>query len=310
MKNKHNFENIFGYDIDFILPGFEKKYPKGTFSSLSFSEIDSYTWHATVKAQLLDKMGKKYHPVYRMGDGEFIFFLGHIMRKRKPKESILSYKFKYIYFSIKYFLEWHFIGFQAQSKHAGYVSGGYTHDEINQLKVKAIEQIKYIGEKGSLAPILTYRFDTLSYSQYFTPLKEWFLKENIHFTSNNYIPFYFIYSLLLGPERSLFYKEKNILVITHYTENKKKLIYDGLKKEGVNNIEFIQISKNRSFYDKIDLKSINHPIDLVLVGAGLGAINILSQLEDTQTLCIDAGYVIEAIANPSLKKERTFCSQD
>ena len=63
-------------------------------------------------------------------------------------------------------------------------------------------------------------------------------------------------------------------------------------------------------YDTINLSLVKQPVDLILVGGGIGASNILRQLEPLNTVAIDVGYVIECLADPERKKQRTFCWPD
>ena len=46
------------------------------------------------------------------------------------------------------------------------------------------------------------------------------------------------------------------------------------------------------------------------IGAGIGASNILCQLQLLNTVVIDAGYIIECLADPERKKQRAFCWPD
>jgi hypothetical protein len=63
-------------------------------------------------------------------------------------------------------------------------------------------------------------------------------------------------------------------------------------------------------FDKIDVNKITQPVDVVFIAAGIGSLNIISQLESLNTVCIDAGIAIESMAYPDLKKQRPFLIDD
>ena len=51
-------------------------------------------------------------------------------------------------------------------------------------------------------------------------------------------------------------------------------------------------------------------VDLVLVGAGVGKVNVLPQLEVLAVPCLDAGYLFEVWADPASGVERLYCIPD
>lgn len=46
------FEKALPFNIDFVIPGYEKSYPKGIFKSLAFTPRDSAEWHWEFVARL------------------------------------------------------------------------------------------------------------------------------------------------------------------------------------------------------------------------------------------------------------------
>jgi hypothetical protein len=180
---------------------------------------------------------------------------------------------------------------------------------VGELQTSWIAQLRAIAREGILSLGFTYR-ETQFYQCYFIPIVEWFKRNGIELNASNYYPCYFVYALLAGPLRSRLYANRNVLVVTSFDEDKRNSIERTLMAEGAAGVQFIRISIDRSFYDAVDLTPVHLPADLVLVGAGIGASNILTQLEPLNTLAIDAGYIIECLANPALKKQRTFCWPD
>jgi hypothetical protein len=51
-----------------------------------------------------------------------------------------------------------------------------------------------------------------------------------------------------------------------------------------------------------DLKDM----DVILIGAGVGAANVLWRARHHRSLCIDSGYVLDCLENPALRGTRVF----
>ena len=75
-------------------------------------------------------------------------------------------------------------------------------------------------------------------------------------------------------------------------------------------VDWVTISTDRSMFDKIHIEKYINLIDVVLIGAGVGKLNILRQLELLKVPCIDIGFYIEILADISKKYERTMCCTD
>ena len=50
-------------------------------------------------------------------------------------------------------------------------------------------------------------------------------------------------------------------------------------------------------WDRVDLKGVGS-VDLVLIGAGVGALNILEQVRPLATTSIDVGFVLDCLWRP------------
>ncbi len=146
--------------------------------------------------------------------------------------------------------------------------------------------------------------------RYIPDIYDWFDQNDIRLDENNYIPFYFVYALLLGPDRHAFLRDRKILVITHASPEKEQKLRQYFEAEGCRTVNFIGISRSSSMTDRITLRPEHEGTDLVLIGAGVGAANILCQAKPLGTLSIDAGYVLECYANPSYKGTRVFTLPD
>jgi len=297
------------YCIDFVIPGFEKSYPNGIFKCPSYSNSPSKKWFLSFVDRIKNTIGKEFLPVYRMGDGEFQICVGFHYRYRKKNEKIWHYMLGKFRAVLLHYCK-KILKRRITFKKSGWTNADYTSEEIKSLKTNYQKQLRFIAKNGVLSLKFSYRESSGFTQQYIVSMVEWFKRHNIKLDYQNYIPVYFIYAMLTGPFRHEIYQNRRILVITSYDETKRKAIIEGLKREGVVNIQFIPLSKGRSMYDKIDLSLIQKPIDIVLVGAGVGSSNILCQLKPLNTVAIDVGYIIECLANPERKKERTFCCPD
>jgi hypothetical protein len=235
---------------------------------------------------ITSSIGEKYLPVYRMADGEFIF-----TRSLNNELTLNNILLK--------------LGIKKLKTCWG---ESYTNSEISKIKLKYINDLNLISSSGYLA---LHFIDTTEIHHEYYPMFEkianWFEVNSIKLDESNYTSFYYIYVLLNGKDSSLVFNKRNILIITSYDEEKKINISDFLlKQKGARSVQFYNISSNKAMTEKIDLHLIKKPIDLVLIGAGIGSSNILVQCSELKTVCIDAGIVIECFANPELFKSRIF----
>jgi len=175
------------------------------------------------------------------------------------------------------------------------------------LRKEFAMQLKEIGNSG----VLCFNFSETKLSMlYKKAFLKWMDKNNIEITEKNYYHFYFVYALLMGPEAGSLIKNKNILLMTSNRPERNESLIKMLISTGANEVEFYETSHNRPMYDKIDLSKIKIKPDVVLIGAGVGAANILVQLKPLNCLCIDAGWFVDAFANIELAKKRPFCIHD
>ena len=141
-------------------------------------------------------------------------------------------------------------------------------------------------------------------------IKKIFDQNSILLTHKNYYPFYFIYAFLTSSDSNSLFDNKKILVINSAVGRKKENILASLYKRGSLSVDWISISTDRSMFDKIYIEKYINLIDVVLIGAGVGKLNIMKQLELLKVPCIDIGFYIEILADSSKKFERTMCCTD
>jgi hypothetical protein len=291
--------------VDLSLPGFKKTVPPGTVYQLAFDNRPASVWFAEFIQQVEIAIGKKYLPIYRMADGEFIFCVGW-KPELPPEGSSLWIKSRCV---IKNTIKTLLRRIGIKSRAVRTVWGEYyTAEERSKLIRYFIDCLKNIAEHGYLALHFTRTRDRFS-EQYVESMCNWFDSNNIQITPQNYIPFYFVYALLCGPERFKLFTNRRILVITSASEGKRLRISQALTHLGARKVDYVAISPDKSLMDRLDLSTLSELPDVVLVAAGIGSANVLCQLAPLQTVCIDAGICVEALADPSLRN-RVFMIPD
>ncbi len=280
------------FKVSLVLNGFEKLYYKENgiqysidayeLSQLSFSDYSAEEWYKEFVNYISNSIGKYYLPIYRMADGEFQFLIN------KPS-SILK-------------------GLLTPKKFKRTCWGeNYSFGEYLKYSKKYIEQLKEISKNGILAPHFVVEKNKVGYADYIQPILKIFTKNDIVLNDKNYFPFYFVYALLSKHEKFNLFNGKRILVITSYNYEKKKKLESFFKSCFVDSASFYNISPTKAMFEKIEKERINKDeIDIILVGAGIGAANIINQLNFISTPCIDAGIMLEVYANPKLKGNRIF----
>jgi hypothetical protein len=226
-----------------------------------------------------------FYPIYRMADGEFAFCLDRHRDLLKIIKGLIkrgNTNFKTMY------------------------GESYSLKEISRIKHQYIEQLKSILINGKLALHLTVFKDHKSFEDMILPILNWFDLNEIKITSQNYIPFYFIYALFGKEYKKIFLTDKDILIITNLTELKLKTLNIFFRSNGARSVSFLNISHNKALFEKIDLSSLKVLPNLVLIAAGVGSANILYQLQCLNAICLDIGIIIDAILNENLNRTRIF----
>jgi hypothetical protein len=248
---------------------------------------------------LTENYGKKHLGIYRICDGEYIYCVG----RRLPYNLSLFQKIRFL---TKSFLVT--CGFLNQKGGNG---EHYSKNEKKLLKNKYIEDLRKLAIEGFLSPHLVYLKGRFS-EEYIEPMLSYYKSNNIELTKSNYFPFYFVYMMLsLDRYKSILYNNRNVLIITAFNErNKPENFTASLSKEGVKNLYFYNISHDKALLEVIDKEKLPDNVDLVLIGAGIGSINIINQLAHLNALCIDAGHALDCLSRPQLRKERIFLLPD
>ena len=282
--------------LPYLIP-FKVKYNEAQSFVLSTEEIDCVKWYRDFKNKVISN--NNYLPICRFSDGEYEFLFN-------DKLPIFEFKFRF-FRGLLSFLKKKILlkNFQAETI-KGVSSGKYTRTE----KIKSIKtyknNIKEISKTGYLALHLTFAKEPFQ-QKWHPSIKEFLIKHNIVLSIDNYAPFYFVYHLLSSKDRFELFKNKNILLIT--SESKKvEMVKTKVLECGASSVSFLGISQNRSLFDIVNIENYHNKIDIVLLAAGIGKVNIITQLKPLNATCIDMGYMYEVYANPEIGLNRPFCS--
>jgi hypothetical protein len=310
MKVKEETENLLSkrysvlpYIIDFKIHGFNLPffYPKGSKAFALKADVDCDEWFKRFAHEVISRVGKEFFPVCRLSDGEFLFLFGD-----QPPYGVMSLKDRvkyWILFVKNRFFENTFHAFTGRL----YSSGRYSAKERRLAHDDYSANLKFISEKGALAMHLSFNINIPFQEKYFPMLKKWLLHSGIELNAANYYQFYFVYALFASSYKSQILSTRKVLVVHGATDAKRNAIISGLLREGVSEVYWCGISAERSLFDEIDLNGFAGLVDLCLVGAGIGKVNIFRQLERLRVPCIDAGYFFEVWANPEAKWHRAYC---
>lgn len=282
------------------LPGFHQYRPYGLIRHRLVSTAPVQQQYEHFVSRIGDAVGKSSLLVYRMADGEFSFLLGprpSVLRAKMPLRQRLSEYARYLSYKV---------GFRSLTTCWG---ENYSEKEIDDLRIRMRQSVKHVAERGVLGLYFALRDDHWG-EQYYNPMCSWLDCSGITLSEGNYIPFYFVYALLHGPARREILASARVLVITHLTTQRVEAIDTGLRDDGAATVEFLNISANRSMTDKLDLSTVRRPVDLVLIAAGIGSVNILVQLEQFSAPCIDCGITLDCYVNPELRWKRAFLMDD
>lgn len=292
---------ILDEEIPFIIPGFESSCPPGAMT-LAPEAIDCRDWYHSFAMRVAEAHGKKFLPVCRMSDGEFHFLLGP--QPANPGSGILPRIAAWLEILKDY------IGLADFTAGAGghYNSGKYSAQEWKNTRTRFETGVEFLSRTGTLAIHLSYG-NTPFQERYFPAFGDWLASKHIQLNLSNYVPFYYVYALLTGPDRKKVLRGR-ILVINGAVGRKKDRIIASLIEEGASEVIWHPISESRSMFDTISSKEYAGKVDIAIIGAGIGKLNIFPQLQELKVPCIDAGYVFEVWDNRLNSKSRSFCEPE
>lgn len=238
-------------------------------------------------------------PVFRSSHGEYSFVTGarewpHCFRPRM--RSLAGHLFRCIKFQSTFY----------SSGLPGYCET-YPWWMMDRLRREFVRHLKMISAQGVHCMYLS---DRDSYpAKLHRRFLGWMNKNGITTDESNYGHIYFVYALFNGAHMPEIITGRRVLVITSNMGQRTQSLLAQLEARGVKSVHYLAISSNHSMLDKIDVPRGFDP-ELCLIGAGVGASNILSQLQHLRCPCVDAGYVLDAMSDRQLKRQRIYCVND
>jgi hypothetical protein len=296
--------HIFEHDIQLTIPSFRQHERLGI-RTLAPVYKATDQWFEDFVSFVAERLGQEYLPVCRMSDGEFRFLVGD-----PPPDIRLP-------LHVRVARKWRRIGSRlirgrgfSAATHPGAPSGRFSAQEWRESKKAYSESVAEIASRGVLAMHFSHVPGRSFQEPYFPAVRRWLDLHDIELSETNYVPFYFVYAALRGPERKRWIENRNVLLVHGATGDKRSRIIDAVYEEGASQVRWCPISEERAFFDTIAVGPHKGRVDIAFVGAGVGKPNILLQLRGLSVPCIDAGYVFEIWADENCKWSRAYCVPD
>ncbi len=297
---------VLPYAIDLKVNGFANCdiYNLRTFAP---EPIECSRWFEQFRDRVVAAIGHSFLPVCRLADGEFLFLLGF---QRPTIRHGWRYPLQFARWLVAKYRRRAIM--RAGGTHGNtklYSSGRYSAAEMAGIRDAYEKILLQLRRSGIIAADLS--FCAVPFQEHFFPaFRRWLNDRRIVLTVDSYVPFYFVYALLTGPDRRRILRGRRILLIHSATGQKQQAIRASLLREGADEVLWYGISPDRSLYDSVPVKQFIGQIDLCIFGAGIGKPAILAQLEPLGVPCIDAGFVLEVWANPEVARSRIFTDPD
>ncbi len=293
---------IFNHPQPLSLPGFSRQ-EMFVDKHIVFppDNIPVNEWYEHFQARFFDALenGKKF-PVFRSSHGEIGFVTG---KMGAPKG---SFKVKLRFFMSRVYRIAYFQSLFYSSGVPGHGYETYKQWTLPKLRKKFAEAMKWIADNGVLC---MYFADRGAYAiSYQKAYLTWLNKRGIFLNSENYGHIYFVYALLNGYDKERIFKNRKVLVVSSDQPARTPPLIENLKKMGAISVDFIAISPGSSMNDTIQVPRTDY--NLCIVGAGVGAANVLYQLKELNCPVIDAGFIIDQIAYPEKIKPRIYTVND
>jgi len=281
------------------IPGFNK-HEKVWGGCYPPNKINSFSWYEKFEEKIELQMNKKeFFPLFRLSDGEFIFILGRRFKQYSFSKQIYEY-LNHLKRSVYY------RSFFYSSGRKGYCET-YSLFLMNRLRKKFTLQLREISKLGALCFNFSPHILTEPYQKDFL---DYIHESKILLNEDNYYQFYFVPGFFLGKKIKEIYQNKRILIFTSNMKSRNENLKKNLLKFGAKKVDFYQTSLNTPLLDNINLGSIEDQPDLVLIGAGVGAVNILSQIRNLNCISIDSGFIVDALSDFNLAKQRPYYLND
>jgi hypothetical protein len=290
--------------VPFNVPGFlRQRWP--TDRVLAPAPVGCDAWFSRFAARVAAAVGTTHLPVCRMSDGEFLLLFGHQPPSlRYPWPRRLRIGLRQAASRIAQQVK----GFRAQTA-PGVSSGAMSLAERRAILPELSRRYAALAEDGILALHLSYGGAPFQ-EHYFPALGRWLRERSIRLTTDNYVPFYFVYGLLRGPEFPRLVAGRRVLVVHSAGGEKRERIMGSIRGAGAGEVEWLAISPTRSFAEDLDLSRLRGKPEICLLGAGVGKGMLFEQLRPLGIPCIDAGFCFEVWADPAKQWDRPYMTPD
>ena len=267
---------------------------------LDLLETSSEEWFERFQKRVFAAADRReWLPIYRLSDGEFTCMVGRRFPPLPWKIAIES-RCRHYYNSLKRLSPFY------SSGRPGYCES-YLAWELPGVLGTLAKSLRMIGNDGMLC--FNFSASELA-SPYMATVCSWLDDRGVVVSPKSYFHFYHVYGLLNGPESEKLLEKRRVLVMTSNIAHRKEALLDAVRARGASDAFFYETSRNRPAFDVIRLAEIPPRIDLVLIGAGVGAAHILAQLKPLGCPAIDAGFALDCWAEPSLALKRPYCVPD
>jgi hypothetical protein len=173
------------------------------------------------------------------------------------------------------------------------------HPGVEQMHVEAL---RAISAQGLLCPNLN-----LVYLQAQSKFLEFLSGHGMPLA--NYVPFYFVYALLVNPGFLAALRERHLALITNFRNKNTANILATLQALEIRDVSLCEIPASGVAHGAFELKLGRRP-DVALIGAGIGSPLVLARLTDQSCLAIDAGFVFHLWDGTFDRYERLFLNYE
>jgi hypothetical protein len=164
------------------------------------------------------------------------------------------------------------------------------------------EALRTIHEQGVLCPNLN-----LAYLKLQSGFLEFLARHGI--SLRNYVPFYFVYALLVHPVFLDRLRRSSVALVTSFRNKNSAAIAKTLEGLGIRDVSRHEIPESGVAHGEFDL-SIAEKVDVTLVGAGIGAPLVLARLQRQSCVAIDAGFIFHLWDGTFDRYERLFLNYE
>ncbi len=257
-------------------------------------------WYARFHSRVCTALAeRKWFPVYRLSDGEFNCMVGRQFQASSLPVAIAA-RLRHLYNSTRRLSSFY------SSGRPGYCESYYFW-EMPFVRASLARSLAAIAEHGALC----FNFSRSELANPYTALVcKWLLAHKVRIPPEAYYHFYHVYALLNGPDASGLLAGRRVVVMTSNINNRRDALLKAVLERGAAQATFYETSRNKPALERIDLRRMPGEVDIALLGAGVGAAQIITQLAPLKCVAIDAGFALDCWAEPALRLKRPYSVSD